>query len=113
MSYRNQRIHNDLGVIVPLRLEGTAKNWFHALNPQTQNQIQGSWGDFKLALTTYFMNQQWFDRMKMRVLRMRYRQKGYESETPSDYFHRKYCMIQEVFIQTPSETIMEIMNGAP
>jgi hypothetical protein len=68
MSYRNQRIHNDLGIIVPLRLEGTAKNWFHALDPQTQNQIQGSWGDFKLALTTYFMNQQWFDRMKMRVL---------------------------------------------
>jgi hypothetical protein len=113
MSYRNQRIHNDLGIIVPLCLEGTAKNWFHALDPQIQNQIQRSWGGFKLALTTYFMNQQWFDRMKMRVLRMCYRQKGYESETPSDYFHRKYHMIQEVFVQTPSETIMEIMNGAP
>jgi hypothetical protein len=77
MSYQNQRIHNDLSMMVPLHLEGTAKNWFHTLDPRIQNQIQRSWGEFKLALTTYFMNQQWFDRMKMRVLQMHYRQKGY------------------------------------
>ena len=44
---------------------------------------------------------------------MRYRQKSYESKTPSDYFHRKLRMIQEIFILTPTETIMEIMNRAP
>ena len=32
---------------------------------------------------------------------------------PIDYFHHKLRMIQEVFVQTESETIMEIMNGAP
>ena len=59
------------------------------------------------------MNQQWFDQMKACILRMCYCQKGYEQEMPSDYFHCKLRMIQEVFMQTPSETIMEIMNGAP
>ena len=59
------------------------------------------------------MNQQWFDRMKARILRMRYRQKNHESEMPTDYFHHKLRMIQEVFVQTESETIMEIMNGTP
>ena len=51
--------------------------------------------------------------MKARILRMRYRQKGYDQEKPIDYFHRKLRMIQEVFVLTESETIMEIMNGAP
>ena len=59
------------------------------------------------------MNQQWFDRMKAHILRMCYRQKGYKQEMPSNYFHCKLRMIQDVFVQTPSETIMEIMNGAP
>jgi hypothetical protein len=78
-----------------------------------QEHVQQSWGDLKLAISTYFMNQQWFDRMKAHVLHMRYHQKGQDSETPSDYFHHKLRMIQEVFVLTPSKTIMEIMNGAP
>jgi hypothetical protein len=100
-------------VIAPLRLTDAAKRWFYALEPHVQRHVQQNWGEFKLALSTYFMNQQWFDRMKSRILRMRYRQKGHEQEMPSDYFHRKLRMIQEVFVQTQSETIMEIMNGAP
>jgi len=113
ISYRNQNIYYDLGIIAPLRLTDSALRWFHALAPNIQRHIQQNWGEFKLAISTYFMNQQWFDRMKSRVLRMRYRQKDHEHEMPSDYFHRKLRMIQEVFDQTQSETIMEIMNGAP
>ena len=44
---------------------------------------------------------------------MRYCQKGHETETPSNYYHCKLRMIQEVFVQTETETIMEIMNRAP
>ena len=113
LSFRSPRVHEELGMIAPLRLKGPAKAWFYALKPITQRTIQRSWADFKLALSTYFMNQQWFDKMKGRILRMRYRQKGHESETPSDYYHHKLRMIQEVFVQTETETIMEIMNGAP
>ena len=51
--------------------------------------------------------------MKARILHMRYCQKGHEQEMPTNYFHCKLRMIQEVFVQTKSETIMEIMNGAP
>jgi len=113
LSFRSPRVHEELGMIAPLRLTGSAKAWFYALEPITQRTIQRSWADFKLALSTYFMNQQWFDKMKGKILRMRYQQKGHESETPSDYYHRKLRMIQEGFVQTETETIMEIMNGAP
>ena len=54
-----------------------------------------------------------FNQMKGKILCTRYHQKGHESETPSNYYHRKLQMIQEVFVQTESETIMEIMNSAP
>jgi len=97
----------------PLWLKGSAKAWFYALEPATQRTIQRSWAEFKLALFTYFMNQQWFDKMKGKILQMRYCQKGHETETPSNYYHCKLRMIQEVFVQTETETIMEIMNRAP
>src|SRR5258706_8354668 len=113
ISYLNLRVYNDLGLIAPLRLTDAAERWFYALDPPQQQYIQQNWGNFRRALSTYFMNPQWFNRMKARTLRMRYGQKGHEQELPSDYFHRKLRMIQEVFVQTPSETIMEIMNGAP
>ena len=113
ISYRNPNVYYELGLIAPLRLTDAAKRWFYALTLPQQRYAQQSWGEFKLAISTFFMNQQWFDRMKARILRMRYRQKGHESEMPIDYFHRKLRMIQEVFVQTESETIMEIMNGAP
>jgi len=81
LAYRNQSLYYDLGQIAPLRLTDAAEWWFHALEPQMQNYAQESRGSLKIAISTYFMNQQWFDRMKTRVLRMRYRQKGHESET--------------------------------
>ena len=61
ISYRNQNIYYDLGIIAPLQLTDAMKRWFHALKPQFQQQIQQSWGEFKLAISTYFMNQQWFN----------------------------------------------------
>ena len=113
ISYQNQNVYYDLGIIVLLWLTNTTKRWFHALQPQFQWQIQQSWGDFKLTISTSFMNQQWFNHMKACMLCMHYHQKGHKQEMPSDYFHCKLRMIQEVFIQTLSETIMEIMNRAP
>jgi len=68
LSFQSPRVHQELGMIAPLRLKGSAKAWFYALEPITQRTIQRSWADFKLALSTYFMNQQWFDKMKGRIL---------------------------------------------
>lgn len=109
----SQSVYNDLGLIAPLRLTDAAKRWFNALDPPQQRCAQQNWGSFKLAVSAYFMNPQWFSRMTARTLLMRYRQKGHEQELPSDYFHRKVRMIKAVFVQTPSETVMEIMNSAP
>ena len=59
ISYLSRSIYYDLGIIAPSLLTGAAKLWFDALEPHIQRHIQESWGDFKLAISTYFMNQQW------------------------------------------------------
>lgn len=113
IAARGAEVFYDLGIIAPLRLTDAAQRWYNALPQMTQHAIQADWGEFKLALSTFFMNDQWYDRMKSKILRARYRQKGHESENPIDYFHRKLRMIQEVFQLSASETILEIMTGAP
>ena len=70
ISYRNPNVYYELGLIAPLRVTDAAKRWFYALTLPQQRYAQQSWGEFKLAISTFFMNQQWFDRMKARILRM-------------------------------------------
>jgi len=113
LAYRNPRVYRELGLIAPLHLTDHVARWFHALPDLMQQEIQQNWGPFRLAISSHFMNQQWFDKMKGQILRMRYRQKGHKNEFPTNYFYRKQRAIKEVFTLMPSETIMEIMNGVP
>jgi len=113
LASRSRHIYDELGQILPQRLIKKAHEWFYALTDVQQDYTQRNWGTFRLAISTHFMNPHWLEKMKLRTLRMRYRQKSHESETPSDYFHRKLKMIRLLFTLTEPEIIMEIMNGAP
>ena len=113
LASRSWDIFEDLGQITPLQLTEAAQRWFNALSHRRQFNIQQDWGEFKLALSTFFMTDQWYAHMKSKILRARYRQKGHKSEMPINYYHCKLRMIQEVFQLTLIETILEIMMGAP
>jgi hypothetical protein len=113
LADQSQNIFDELGRVLPQRLLSRAREWFYAHSRAQQEYIQTSWQTFKVAISTHFMNRHWFEKMKLRTYRMRYRQRGQESETPSDYFHRKLKMLQLLFDNNEAENIMEIMNGAP
>ena len=87
ITYCSYVIFTNLGAIAPLHLTAAAEQWFCALPTHIQHHIQQDWGEFKLVLSTYFMNQQWFNWMKGKVLHTHYCQKGHKSETPSNYYH--------------------------
>jgi len=72
LAYQNLWVFNQLGVIVPLCLMEHVMLWFYTLPDIIQWQIQQNWGTFKLTISSHFMNQQWFDRMKGWILCMRY-----------------------------------------
>jgi len=89
LAYRNLQVYRELGLIVPLRLTDCMARWFHALPDLMQQEIQQNWGMFRLAISSHFMNQQWFDKVKGRILHMRYQQKGHKKEFPTNYFYHK------------------------
>ena len=113
LSQRGQYIFEELGQLVPLRLTGTASQWFYSQTKQFKAQIQTDWTHLKLALAQYFMNDHWLHTMKLKAIHMRYQQKDHDQETPEQYFHRKLELLQLVHDLTNPKTIMEIMNGAP
>jgi hypothetical protein len=113
LAQRSRNIYMELGQIIPIRLTDKAAAWFYALDERTKEEIQRSWGDIKLALTNYFMTHTWTLKMQTRAWRIRYRQKGNESESPVDYFSRKLKMLQLLFTFTDEQLILEILEGAP
>jgi len=113
VAYRNQSIYDNLSQITPRRLTDATQRWFHVPESPMQEHDQQSCGNLKMATKTYLINQQWFDKMKTRVLRMCCHWKSHELGIPSNCFHRRFQMIQEVFVQISSGTIMETRNVAP
>jgi len=113
VAYRNQSIYDNLSQITPRRLTDATQRWFHMPESLMQEHDQQSYGNLKMATKTYLINQQWFDKMKTRVLRMCYHWKSHELGIPSDCFHHRFQMIQELFVQISSGTIMETGNVAP
>jgi len=72
LAYRNLRVYRELGLIAPLCLTDHAARWFHVSPNLIQQEIQQNWGTFRLVISSHFMNQQWFDKMKGQILCMRY-----------------------------------------
>jgi len=89
LAYRNLQVYRELGLIVPVCLTDCTARWFHVLPNLMQQEIQQNWGMFRLMISSHFMNQQWFDKMKGQILCMRYQQKGHENKFPTNYFYCK------------------------
>ena len=67
----------------------------------------------KDEIRTYWMNQAWIERTQRKALRTRYRDSGHSSETPTEYFIRKFEILSLVYNFTPSQYMSEILQKAP
>ena len=66
------KIHDQLGSIVPRRLEGAAESWYWSLPLSYRDQIEVSWTTLKGAISRYYMNRKWLDKQKGRATRAYY-----------------------------------------
>ena len=107
------KIHDQLGSIVPRRLQGAAEGWYWSLPLSYRNKIEVSWTTLKAAISRYYMNRKWLDKQKARATRAYYQEAGYHRETPSEYYIRKGELLNTVYSLDDSELILEIMEGAP
>ena len=106
-------IYEQLGRVVPKRLEGSAETWYFSLPSEHRKKIEKDWGTLKEALGAYYMNRRWMDKQKSRAIRAYYRESGYYKELPSEYVIRKAELIRTIHDYDDTELIMEIMEGAP
>ncbi|KIY61003.1 hypothetical protein CYLTODRAFT_363481 [Cylindrobasidium torrendii FP15055 ss-10] len=59
------------------------------------------------------MNRKWWEKQKKKARNAHYREQGHTNETPAQYFIRKADLLNVAFDLDDSETISEIMSGAP
>jgi hypothetical protein len=106
-------VFQQLGRVVPKRLEGEAEVWYWSLPIDYRSEIEKNWDTLRKAFSTYYLNRKWFDRQRGRANRASYRDSGHSRETPSEYFIRKTELLNTVYNMDDSEIILEVMDGAP
>ena len=106
-------VHDQLGRVIPKRLEGTAETWYFSLPLQHRLDIEKDWTTIKEALGAHYMNRRWMDKQKNRAHMASYRESKHPKESPSEYVIRKLELLRTAFTMDDTELIMEIMDGAP
>lgn len=113
MARESTTVFQQLGRVVPRRLEGQAEVWYWSLPIQYRSEIEQNWDTLRHAFTTYFLNRKWLDQQRGKANRATYRDSGHSRESPSEYFIRKSELLNTVFTMDDSEIILEVMDGAP
>ncbi|KIY61400.1 hypothetical protein CYLTODRAFT_320961, partial [Cylindrobasidium torrendii FP15055 ss-10] len=102
-----------LGTWVPKRLTDDAEAWYYSLPRNVRNTAEEAWESLRSTITDYWMNRKWWEKQKKRARTAHYREQGHSNETPAQYFIRKADLLNVAFDLDDSETISEIMSGAP
>lgn len=113
LARRSDTIFKQLGEIVPLRMRASAEKWFFSLPLSYRQEISTDWKTLKNAIGSFYMNRAWLDKQKARASNASFRESGYNSESPSEYYIRKSELLRLVNKLTDSELILEVMAGAP
>ncbi|KAJ6454793.1 hypothetical protein C8R45DRAFT_1111727 [Mycena sanguinolenta] len=113
IARESQLVFQQLGRVVPKRLEGAAEIWYWSLPIKYRSEIEQNWDTLRQAFSTYFLNRKWLDSQRGRANRASYRDSGHSRETPSEYFIRKTELLNTVYTMDDSEIILEVMEGAP
>lgn len=113
LALMSKTIFEQLGQIVPRRLEGSAEIWYWSLPEYYRMNVEKNWDTMKEAISDFYMNRKWLDQQKGKAIRASYREPGHTKETPSDYYIRKTALLNLVWNLDDSELILEVMQGAP
>jgi hypothetical protein len=72
LADRSTTIYKQLGMLVPMRLTGSAEMSYYSLGIQTRSRIKKDWGTLRQAIGDYYMNRAYIDRQKARANRASY-----------------------------------------
>ena len=88
----NPRMSHDLAVLAPQRFTGFAQDWW--LIQEEQNQIlhQKDWKSMLEGIRAQFFTQKFMDDLRDEYDQQKFRQKGHEKETPSEFVVRRLLL---------------------
>lgn len=110
---QSSTIRHQIGRIIPLRLKGSAAQWYYSLNVNERSDAERSWDSIREKIGSYFMSSAWIEQQRSQALRMKFREDNHRHETPSDYVIRKFELLSLCYNMDDSELILEVMNTAP
>lgn len=113
IAARSDVVFAQLGELVPTRLRKKAKSWWLSLPQARRANAMQNWSTLRRCIAKYYMGRQWFDRLKLKARSCRFRDSEAPSETPSEYFIRKFKLLDTAEDYSESLMIMSIMDGAP
>lgn len=113
LASRSDVVFTQLGELVPTHLRKKAKSWWMSLPQARRALAMQNWSTLRKCIAKYYMGRQWFDRLKLKARTCRFRDADAPSETPSEYFIRKFKLLDTAESYSESLMIMSIMDGAP
>lgn len=113
LASRSDIVFVQLGELVPTRLRKKAKSWWLSLSAKRRSEASRNWSTLRRCIARYYMGRQWWDRLKVQAKDCRYRDTNGQGESPSEYFIRKFKLLDTAEDYSDSVMIMSIMDGAP
>lgn len=113
LASRSDVVFTQLGELVPTRLKRKAKSWWLSLPQSRRATAMQNWSTLRKCIAKYYMGRQWFDRLKLKARTCRFRDSDAPGESPSEYFIRKFKLLDTAESYSESLMIMSIMDGAP
>lgn len=111
---RSSIAYIQLGQIVPTKLRGFAQEWYYSLSRERREMISQDWGTLRVAIKGYFMDRKWQLEQESQAHSARYRDRGHERETPTEYFIRKKRLLSWTSSgDSDAQMIAQIMKGTP
>ncbi|EUC61404.1 retrotransposon gag protein, partial [Rhizoctonia solani AG-3 Rhs1AP] len=103
-----------LGELVPLRLEGDAKEWWYSHDASWRLPKTRNWDTLKDAILTQFMNRTWMEKQTNKAQLRSYRDSLHPHETPSQYIRDKKKLLQRTHeYQSERQLIYAVLEKAP
>ncbi|EPS97052.1 hypothetical protein FOMPIDRAFT_1096007, partial [Fomitopsis schrenkii] len=111
----SEQMSRKLAAIAPQRFRGRVRDWWSLLPPEHRRSLMQDWHTLRAAIISHFVTTRFHQELIDTYDRQRFRQKGHEKESPSDFVYRRLRHFRTLYEEGAAETkeIRAVMRNAP
>ncbi|KAF9549474.1 hypothetical protein CPC08DRAFT_590731, partial [Agrocybe pediades] len=92
-----QKMRRGIGQLATVKWSGPARQWWDTLPSPEQLYLSQSWDHLLKGIREHFMNENWVRERTREFEEMKFRQKGYDHESPLEFIQRRIRHHQFLF----------------